>query len=424
MFKNLQFSKASVLEFLLYLLFFSLPLHRNFSTLFVALILLISIATQIERKLIPSLHIDWYLPILFIYYLISNLLTGGQVSEIEKRLLLIAIPILFWLNPNFLRASLKPRIYWSYVIGVLFTELICLAVALKNSISINSGHLIFNAKVFQDEQYDFLTASVRDGNYFFGDFFSLFHHPIYFGVYVVIAQLFIFEIFSTSESPLRKMLMLLLYGVQFLILFLISSRAALFGSLVLTILLFWTAKVRLYAKILVSMAVIIIGILFVRYNPKVKLLVDTIDAVTSINPNARSGHDLRILIWDASLDIIRNNWVTGVGEGNKDAALLAKYDEKGYIIPAKEKFNSHNQYLDLLIGGGLIAISLYLIGLIRLILRAWKEKLVYRPFLIFVLFFSFEVFFENLLSRHAGVLIFAVFTTYLSKSDDRFGARQ
>jgi len=345
---------------------------------------------------------------------VSNILSSGPWSAIEKRLLFIVIPVLFWLNPSFLKESLRPKIYWSYIIGIFAAEVICLVVAMQNSVSFLDGNLIFNAKVFPDADYDFLTASVRDGNYFFGEVFSLFLHPIYFGIYIVVAQFLIFEILKVSRGSSCKVFLSLIYFTQFIFLFLVSSKAAIISSFILTLYLFWRIKLSTHLRVLVVIGVIIFSFIFANLNPKMKVFTDTFIAGLSINPNARFGHDLRILSWDASVDIIKNNWLYGVGEGNKDSVLLAKYNEKGYVVPAEEMFNSHNQYLDLFIGGGILGLGLYLFGIIRLVLNAFQYKKVNLPLLIFVMLFSFEALFENFLSRHAGVLLFAVFVTYLN----------
>ncbi|HRK53708.1 MAG TPA: O-antigen ligase family protein [Cyclobacteriaceae bacterium] len=401
-------------DYSLFLLFLVLPLHRNFSTLAILVIALFSIINIANKKALPKNQIDWFLPLLFLYYLASTLLTGGPWSAIEKRLLLVVIPILFWLNPGFFKESLRSKIYWSYIIGILLAETICLIVAIQNSVSFLDGSLTFNAKVFPDAEYGFLTASVRDGNYFFGQEFSLFLHPIYFGIYIVVAQFLIFEILTASKGSYRKVLISLIYFAQFIFLFLLSSKAAIISSFFLTLYLFWTIKLPNSLRALVVIGVIIFSFFFANLNPKMKVFTDTFFAGLSINPNARFGHDLRILSWDASLDIIKNNWLYGVGEGNKDSVLLAKYNEKGYVVPAEEMFNSHNQYLDLFIGGGILGLGLYLFGIIRLVLNAFQYKKVNLPLLIFVMLFSFEALFENFLSRHAGVLLFAVFVTYLN----------
>jgi O-antigen ligase len=164
-------------------------------------------------------------------------------------------------------------------------------------------------------------------------------------------------------------------------------------------------------KLGVLLIVILSSVAFIFYNPRLSIFKDTFVAGLSINPEARYGHDLRILSWDASFDVIKNHWILGVGEANKTEALVDVYKLKDYIVPAQEKFNSHNQYLDFLIGGGIVALGIYLFGLISLLVNAIKNR--NKALIAFLLIFSFAALFENLLARHAGVLFFSGFISLL-----------
>lgn len=131
-----------------------------------------------------------------------------------------------------------------------------------------------------------------------------------------------------------------------------------------------------------------------------------------IDPTAQYGHSLRILSWDASLSVIKTNWLFGVGEGNKENVLVETYILKGYTVPAKELFNSHNQYLDFLLGGGIIGLGLFAAGIGSLLIGAFKEENF--PLMAFLLIFCFGALFENFLTCYAGVLLFSTFTCLLS----------
>jgi hypothetical protein len=355
--------------------------------------------------------ISWFLPLLFLYYLISGLLTGGSWSAMEKRLLFLVVPIVFWLNPNFYKGSFRYKVYWSYIIGIVTAEGFCLLRAIKNSTHWVNGKITFVPKVMPDTDYDFLTASIRDGNYFFGEDFSYFLHPIYFGIYIVLAQILIYELFKNTKKLALRLTLFILYFTQFVFLFLISSKAAIISSLLFAFYIAFSFPKQIWLKSVVAIVVIIFAMVFVSFNPKMKLFKDNFFVQLSINPNAQFGHDLRILSWDASWFIIKSNWVLGVGEGRKDSELNGTYIKKGYVVPAREGFNSHNQYLDFLLGGGVIALGIYLGGILWMVYRAIESDNYI--LLIFVLLFSFEALFENLLSRHAGVLLFSIFTVYL-----------
>jgi O-antigen ligase len=121
---------------------------------------------------------------------------------------------------------------------------------------------------------------------------------------------------------------------------------------------------------------------------------------------------LRILSWNASFEVIKRSLPFGVGEGQKEQELVNVYKEKQYAVPAELMHNSHNQYLDFLIGGGLIGFCLFMTGLIHLLLRSIKNLNYPLQAILFIV--CFNALFENVLSRHAGILLFTVFISLLT----------
>jgi len=405
--------------------FFVLPLFRSFTNIAMCLILLLPLIDIVKNKTFPKVRFHWFLISLFLYYLISILIAGGKWSFIETRLTLLIIPILFAINFKFEKPNLKTKIFWTYILGNLMAFIICVIRAIIRSSYFQDGHWSFDPQVVSDLSADFLSSSVMGGNYFLGTELSWFLDPIYFGLHIVMSQFLIFEIIQglRRENPKRKTLIILLigfYAIFFVALFLLSSKAAILCSLLLTfslsLYIIISMKTAMVKKIATIAGVLIVFIVFISFNPKLKVFLDTFKAsqLTHPDPNAQFGHDLRILSWDASLEIIKDNWLWGVGEGNKDEALMEVYIRKGYIIPAKEILNSHNQYLDFLIGGGLIGLGLSMTGMIQLFVRSIRERDF--PLLAFLLIFSFNALFENLLARYWGILFFSVFVSlFLSR---------
>lgn len=394
--------------------FFVLPFFHKFSNLILLVLFLFSVIELLKKRQRPNISVHWFSLLLFLYYFFSELLTGGDWSSIEKRLLLFFIPVTFILTSRLYEREFKPRIYLAYILGNVLATGICLLRATFRSVTIDHGKWIIEPRVNADN-YDFLTSSVMGGNFFFGTEFSFFQHPTYASIYIILAQYFVFELIKT-ESTKRKKNLLFAYYIFFLItLFLLSSKAALITSILLSfwILFDWYKRISTRLAGLAIFATISSLLLF--YNPRFKVFLNTLETRQIINPNARFGHDLRILSWDASLSVIRNNWTFGVGEANKDETLKKVYEAKNYIVPAALMLNSHNQYLDVWIGGGLIGIGLLLAGLVSTTVRAIKEK--NHALNAFLFIFSFNCLFENLLSRHGGVLFFAVFIAYLTQKN-------
>ncbi len=394
------------------ILFFALPFTRSFVNITIAAIILYSVYLHVKEKKWSTIQFHWFLPLLFFYYLISVLITEGSWSLVERRLTLIIIPIIFALNLNYFHPKLRNKIYMSFVAGNILATIICSLRALVRSINIDNGKMIFDAKVLKDTDYDFLTSSVMGGNYFFSSEFSYFLDPTYFALYIVFAQVLIFELFRDPSDKIRNGVLVFCYIFFFIPLFLLSSKAALISSFLVLIYGFVKIETTIRNRVVYLLGFCAVILLFFLFNPRLKVFLDTIaDTIFVIDPLARYGHSLRILSWDASIEIIKNNWLIGVGEGNKESKLLEMYLAKGYDEPAREMFNSHNLFLDFLLGGGIIGLGVFLIGLFSLVLRSLRKQDF--VLLAFVFVFSFAALFENLLTRFSGNLFFAIFITLL-----------
>jgi O-antigen ligase len=394
------------------ILFFALSFTRSFINLTILGIILYSIYTNFKGRKFPSIRVHWFSSLLFIYFLLSVIVSEGTWSLIERRLTLLFIPLVFALNLNYFSIRLRSKIYLSFVSGTMISTVICLIIALKRSIYFIDGKFKFDAKVLKDTEYDFMTSSVMGGNYFFSNELSYFLDPTYFALYIVVAQVLLIELFISITDMFGRRALAIAYIFLFLPLFLLSSKAALISSVFV---LFYgmlrigrTRKHRL--TYLAIMCIITFFIFF--YNPRLQVFINTIsDTLFVIDPSAKYGHSLRMLSWDASITLIQDNWVIGVGEGYKEEKLQEMYLSKGYAEPAREMHNTHNQYLDFLLGGGIVGLGIFLVGIILLTISSLKSKNY--TLAMFILIFSFAALFENLFTRYSGNLLFSSFITLL-----------
>jgi O-antigen ligase len=411
--KTLTTSSRGLLQMIL-LVFFLIPFPQKISSIAVGVFIAWSLIELARTRHFVNFRPYWFLPVLFCYYFFSVLLTGGTWSAIEKRLFLVFVPLAFALLPDLILQQRRTKIHLAYIMGNVVVVITLLVRAAFRSTVCADGHCTFSPLANPQSKFDFMTASVMDGNFFFGSEFSWFYDPPYTGLFLVVALYLVFE--RTKGTQNRSVLIpsIAVYFLFLAALFLLSSKAAMIASLAVTLYIVVYAVVKrtisvpLRAAAVVAM--VLVGGTFFFLNPRIKIFRETFWKGLAINPQARFGHDLRILSWDASLDVIRAHWLLGVGEGKKEEALIAMYATKGYVVPAEGKFNSHNQYLDFLLGGGLVGLGLFMAGMIALGIRSVKEKNA--PLMAFALIFLFNAAVENLLSRYAGILLFAVFTSF------------
>jgi O-antigen ligase len=120
-------------------------------------------------------------------------------------------------------------------------------------------------------------------------------------------------------------------------------------------------------------------------------------------------HEPRALIWEYSYSVLnQNNILFGNGFEGVQRQLLQKYkdikdlNKRNWFI--QQQFNSHNQYLDILLSQGIIGLVLFLFFLYY----TFKESLSSNTnFLLFLTLAIFLLVYNNF-HRVLGVFIFAI----------------
>jgi O-antigen ligase len=120
---------------------------------------------------------------------------------------------------------------------------------------------------------------------------------------------------------------------------------------------------------------------------------------------------VRLLIWEQAIQIIRQNFFTGTGVGDANAALYKAYEEQGLTGAFELKLNAHNQYLQTFLGMGILGFLL----LLQMTLGDLVRALFRRQFLLFIfsLLIVMNLMVESMLQRSAGVLFFCFFYCFL-----------
>ncbi|MCD4746889.1 MAG: O-antigen ligase family protein [Bacteroidales bacterium] len=127
------------------------------------------------------------------------------------------------------------------------------------------------------------------------------------------------------------------------------------------------------------------------------------------DPN-RSSVIQRIEYWKASLGIIKNNLLFGVGTGDLNIAFKDYYEKVNSALKTEWRRRSHNQYLHIFVGLGLIGFLWFIFSLF------------YPPFItgkmfdyFYFIFFAtaiLSMFTEDTIESQAGVTFFAFFNSF------------
>lgn len=136
--------------------------------------------------------------------------------------------------------------------------------------------------------------------------------------------------------------------------------------------------------------------------------------------------EIRLITWDCSLDVLYNatNKWTGIGFQNTKQQLLDCYDSEIQEDEIKsrfvtEKYNSHNQFLDILISAGLIGLLLFIVFILYAGFLNKKHYTAIAILLTLILYCSVEnVFHRQIGGYYVGLLFIILLKNYNHKEID------
>lgn len=228
---------------------------------------------------------------------------------------------------------------------------------------------------------------------------SINFHPPYFSLYLVAALIFICDFYPRLGSNRNKALMILLGAFLLLFLALLSSRTAIFAFALIFILWVgaWVFRAIGFKMVLLfAIASLLFLSLGLYFSPFLKSKMES-----------NTGFSSRYYMWQAGWNIIKSNPVLGVGIGDIKPVLYNEYKRIGFEEGVKEKFNTHNQFVQTGIGLGFLGILSLISCLVIPMIVGIKNN---NPALVFfILAFGICCITEALLSRQHGVILFSVF---------------
>jgi O-antigen ligase len=242
-------------------------------------------------------------------------------------------------------------------------------------------------------------------------------HPTYVSVYVNIALIMLFvELISGKKKNL--------FFLPIFILFIIiaSSKLAIilliFNILLCSIFLISKSWISI-KNILVTIVVFLATIYLVFQNPTVSskftearnsIEIPINESVFEDPSYHPSSSNQRLVAWEASIDIIKQNYLIGVGSGDYLDCMVAQYKKNGNTYLQKKRLDSHQQFLQTYAELGIIPLLILLSIFLTLVVVSAKNK----SLLLFMFASNFFIFgiTESFLERQAG-LIFFLFFLYL-----------
>lgn len=260
----------------------------------------------------------------------------------------------------------------------------------------------------------------KDIYYISGERLSHLMHRGYWAVYLIIAFYFLLK--KSIVSKRRSSVLLNLLGALSVAVFVILSGAKI-GFILLFVVALW-AIISVFQnfknKLILPIALIVFAIVGIstfylspnmtnRMEKAFSALTRPIESYDKEKPESTTA---RIMLWDSALELIKDNFWTGVGTGDIKDELIQKNYDKGYLGVANQKLNSHNQFFNSHVAIGVFG-SLFL--LMSFVANFFKHKhnsrSKWRKGISLILFSALLV--EAMLETQAGIIPYAFLLSFL-----------
>jgi O-antigen ligase len=334
-------------------------------------------------------------------YLIGMLYTSNiefGLFDLEIKLSFFIFPLVFaTLDPGSRSPVLAAWVFYAFVAGCFTASMILLGIAVVDYIR------------------------MRDPIVFYYTHFSRFVHTSYLAMYFNLAIAYIGYLMVKRKSQFRPVLRLLLFLLLFLFsleVFLLSSKAGIFSLIVVYVLIilnFMTEYRNFWKGMLLLLVTGSTFFIAIRYLPVTAGRFKGTEAVISDQQGAdndkQEGTRERLVVWKASLEVIRENPLLGVGTGDVKDEMMAEYQREGKHVAYSMQLDSHNQYLQTYIATGLAGFLILLLILGVPAFLAITRK--YFLYLSFLAVFAMNLLVESMLEVQAGVVYFVFFNSLL-----------
>lgn len=347
-----------------------------------------------------------------IYYLwqfISLLYTTDIKLGFENlfgRLSLLLFPLLLIAPGAMIKDKIK-TLSGVFAISTFLFMVLCFIIAFIRSCSFIDGNFTFNTH----------PGEAFWLSYFYSAQLTVNQHPTYISMYVLLSTIFSFELgFDLLQKKTVRMFWLILGVSLVLFQYFISSRAGILACMIILPVYFGFKinKLKKYKFLWIWIIVLVLALIpLLQKNQRVDYIIGNF---FQNKVDYERKDDPRLIIWKSAFNIIEENILVGVGIGDVRAALSAEYERIGEESMAKERFNAHNQFIEVFLENGLIGFLIFISIFAYMFYISFRDSsFIQVIFLILIIIFFM---FETMLYRFAGVSFFSLFSfliLYLKK---------
>lgn len=233
--------------------------------------------------------------------------------------------------------------------------------------------------------------------------FSIFMHRSYFACYLVIGIVLLFDNIR-KVFTMTNLALICFFSIGVLQ---TGSKAGIVCLFVVFIVQFFafTKLKNTRFNWIMNFSVLLFSIVLLTNNPiktRFETMWSALGNIQTKKNNSIESNTARIIMWNTSLDVWKENFLFGTGTGDYDDELTAKNIEYKNFGVAKERLNSHNQFLNSAVQLGLVGFLVLL--MIFISSYFFSEKKLWQLLILVVFLINFLV--ESFLETQAGIILF------------------
>ena len=238
-------------------------------------------------------------------------------------------------------------------------------------------------------------------------------HPDYISIYLVFSIYLAADRLMTVRSLSSKLLYGVSIPVMIFLLALLAERSPILALIVGTVVLCFLRIKKRALRWTVMLSLLASFLLIVRYTPAIwSRIIETRDTPleTPVGVHHNSTN-IRVGIYKCSWELIRKNMFFGVGAGSDRPLLEACYTQFPTDAYRITYYNTHNQYINFWLLGGIFSLLLFLGSIGYAVVLSLRRK--DHTLLFFMILMSISFLSENVLSRQAGVVFYYFFISLI-----------
>ncbi len=243
-------------------------------------------------------------------------------------------------------------------------------------------------------------------------------HPSYLSLYYVTGIMICFHGILLRDVPMKKKMIAAAFTLFFCVMiFMLASKTGLI-SLVLVFLFYICYAVVRFKRYVVAGAALVALVVgfFIAMSvfPGLKERITNLTGMTNagpIDPATTESNRVRILIWQQDIQLISEHPLTGVGTGDVQDELMARYQTAGMTGAYEKKLNAHSQFFQTGIALGLPGMVILFGIFLGAFTIGVRRRYGFAALLSCLILFNFIP--ESMLQVQAGTFLMGFFFSFI-----------